>query len=63
MQKLHAGGPHIATRRFDLGNTALDIETLRGWDLGFKQTTAGWKARANAFMYRSDSYIYQRAPG
>jgi len=63
VQELYAGGPHIATRSFDFGNTTLDIETLRGWDLGLEQRWGAWQWRSNLFLYRSDSYIYQRALG
>lgn len=63
VQELFAGGPHIATRSFDFGNTALDIERLRGWDLAVEQRGECWRWRSNAFLYRSNSYIYQRALG
>lgn len=63
VQELYAGGPHIATRSFDLGNTGLDIEKLIGWDLGWQHRQGRWSVSANAWRYRSDSYIYQRSLG
>jgi len=63
VQEIYAGGPHIATRSFDFGNTALDIETLTGTDLGLEQQVGGWRWRGNAFVYRSAGYIYQRNLG
>ena len=63
VQEIYAGGPHIATRSFVFGNTALDIETLKGWDLGLQQDAFGWRLRGNAFFYRSGGYIYQRNLG
>ncbi|WP_046113429.1 TonB-dependent receptor [Aquincola tertiaricarbonis] len=63
VQELYAGGPHIATRSFDLGNTGLDIEKLIGWDLGWQHAHGRFSASANAWRYRSDSYIYQRSLG
>ncbi len=50
VQEIYAGGPHIATRSFVFGNTALDIETLKGWDLGLQQDAFGWRLRGNAFF-------------
>ncbi|MEF7612752.1 TonB-dependent receptor [Aquincola sp. MAHUQ-54] len=63
VQELYAGGPHIATRSFDLGNTGLDIEKLIGWDLGWQHAQGRVSWRANAYRYHSDSYIYQRSLG
>lgn len=63
VQELFAGGPHIATRTFDLGNTGLDIEKLIGWDLGWQHTQGRLSVDAHAFRYRSDSYIVQRSLG
>lgn len=61
--ELYAGGPHHATRSFDIGNTALRTEVLRGWDLGWTHAHGRLDVQANAFIYRSPNYIYQRSLG
>lgn len=61
--ELYAGGPHHATRTFDIGNTGLDGEVLRGWDLGWAHEAGRLDAKANAYRYRSPNYIYQRSLG
>ncbi len=63
VQELFAGGAHIATRSFDLGNNGLDTEKLIGWDLGWQHRQGAVSVRANAYRYNSDSYIYQRSLG
>lgn len=61
--ELYAGGPHHATRTFDIGNTGLDAEVLKGWDVGWDHAQGSWAAKANVFHYRSGNYIYQRSLG
>ncbi|MDT7836872.1 TonB-dependent receptor [Aquabacterium sp. OR-4] len=63
VQELYAGGPHIATRSFDLGNPGLVNETLQAWDLAWQHQHGAWQWRANAYVYRSAHYIYQRTLG
>lgn len=63
IQELFSGGPHIATRTFDLGNNGLDIEKLVGWDLAWEHQQGRLSWRANVWQYDSDSYIYQRSLG
>ncbi len=63
VQELFAGGAHIATRSFDLGNNGLDTEKLVGWDLGWQHRQGAVSVRANVYRYDSDSYIYQRSLG
>ncbi len=63
IQELYAGGPHLATRSFDFGNTALGVETLLAWDLAFEVERGHFGARGNAYRYRSKDYIVQRTLG
>lgn len=63
VQELYAAGPHLATRTFDFGNSALGLETLRAWDLAWVHREGGFTLRANTFAYRSPNYIYQRNLG
>lgn len=63
VQELYAAGPHLATRTFDFGNSALGLETLHAWDLAWVHRQGAFTLRANAFGYRSPNYIYQRTLG
>lgn len=63
VQELYALGPHLATLTYDMGNSALATEKLRGWDLGLEQTLWGSTLKANAFVYDSARHIYQRSQG
>lgn len=63
VQELYALGPHLATRTFDVGANQLDMETLRGWDLGVEQRAGKLDARANLYRYRAENYIYQNNAG
>ncbi len=63
VQELYALGPHLATITYDMGNSALRAEKLKGWDLGLEQTVGHSSLKANAYAYSSDSYIYQRNTG
>ncbi|MFT7724249.1 MAG: TonB-dependent receptor [Roseateles sp.] len=63
VQELYALGPHIATRTYDFGNSALALERLQGWNLAGEQHAGAWSLRANAFQYRVKDHIYQRSLG
>ncbi len=63
VQELYAAGPHLATRTFDFGNSALGLESLHAWDVAWAHRQGPWQWRGNAFAYRSRNYIYQRSLG
>jgi iron complex outermembrane recepter protein len=63
VQELYALGPHLATLTYDMGNSALQAESLKGWDLGLEQAVGRSTVKANAFVYTSDNYIYQQSTG
>jgi len=63
VHELYAGGPHLATRSFDFGNSGLVSERITASNLAWVQRQAGFVLRANAYLYRSDSYIVQRSLG
>jgi iron complex outermembrane receptor protein len=63
VQELYALGPHIATRTYDFGNSALELEKLSGWNLSFQQQWGATSLQASAFRYAVDDHIYQRSLG
>lgn len=63
VQELYALGPHLATLTYDMGNSALRAEKLRGWDIGLEQAIGRSTLKANVYTYDSGSYIYQRNTG
>lgn len=63
VQELYSLGPHIATRTYDFGNSALELERLHGWNLAGEQHWGAWSLRANAFHYDARDHIYQRSLG
>lgn len=63
VQELYALGAHIATRTYDFGNSALELEKLRGWNLSTQQHWGAVSLRASAFRYGVDDHIYQRSLG
>lgn len=63
VQELYAGGPHLATRTFDFGNTALKTENLQAWNIAWVHRQADFTLQTNAYVYRSQDYIVQRSLG
>lgn len=63
VQELYALGAHVATRTYDFGNSALDVEILRGWNLAADQHWGAWSLRASLFRYDVKDHIYQRSLG
>lgn len=61
VQELYAAGPHLATRSFDFGNTALGLERLHAWDLAWQHRSGAWRWKAHAWAYDSRDFIYQRS--
>ncbi|GAB7563519.1 TonB-dependent receptor [Methylobacillus methanolivorans] len=63
IQELGSYGPHLATRTYDIGSRALDIETLNGWDIRLQQKLGKLDANLNLFKYSAENYIYQENVG
>lgn len=63
IQELYSLGPHLATRTYDFGNSALDLERLRGWNLALEKQWSGVDFSASIFQYNVANHIYQRNLG
>jgi iron complex outermembrane receptor protein len=61
--ELYANGPHIAARRFEIGNPGLDKETAVTTDLSLRRSGEGVQWTLNAFYNDYDSYIYESPTG
>lgn len=55
--ELYAQGPHLAVRRFELGDEALGKEKGLGVDLAVKWSIGAWRAEVSAFATDYDDYI------
>lgn len=61
--ELYANGPHIAARRFEIGDPGLDKETALTTDLSLRHTGEGVQWTLNAFYNDYDNYIYENPTG
>lgn len=59
IEELFAGGPHLATGTFEVGDAALDEETSTNVDLSLARTAGRWTWRATLFYNRIDDFIFQ----
>jgi len=60
--ELYSDGPHLAVRRFEIGDDRLDIETANTVDFGLRRT-GGVTWRASVFYSDFSDYIYPLATG
>tara|TARA_Y100001970_G_scaffold269054_1_gene360983 strand:+ start:4406 stop:6682 length:2277 start_codon:yes stop_codon:yes gene_type:complete len=58
--ELFMNGPHLATSRFEVGNTTLDSETSNNVDITFKYQNEGFFGEFTYFRNDVDNYIYLR---
>ena len=58
--ELFMNGPHLATGRFEIGNTNLDSETSNNIDITFKYQNEGFFGEFTYFRNDVDNYIYLR---
>ena len=58
--ELFMNGPHLATGRFEVGNTNLDSETSNNIDLAFEYQNEGFFGEITYFKNDIDNYIYLR---
>lgn len=63
VQELFSYGFHDATRSFEEGNAALDMETSYNLDLGYKLNMNWVKAEFDLFSNWVNNYIYQQRTG
>lgn len=63
IQELLSFGPHLSTRTFDIGNVALENETMKRIDLGVDWESDGLSLKLNGFYNQIDDYIYQQNTG
>ncbi|OQK16800.1 hypothetical protein AU255_02525 [Methyloprofundus sedimenti] len=63
IQELLSFGPHLSTRTFDIGNVALNNETMQRIDLGFDWQSDWLNVKLNGFYNWIDDFIYQRNTG
>lgn len=61
--ELYAFGPHVATRAWETGNTALDKEKSTSLDLGANWTSGANSFKANAYTHYFKNYIALLATG
>ncbi|RYD36896.1 MAG: TonB-dependent receptor [Verrucomicrobiaceae bacterium] len=56
-QELYAGGPHVATGAFEVGDDGLDTEKSLGFDLSFRKVTGQVTGAVTVFYNRFNDYI------
>lgn len=56
-QELYAGGPHVATGAFEIGDDRLAAEKSIGFDLAFRKTAGRVTGSATVFYNRFHDYI------
>lgn len=61
--ELFADGPHIAVRRFEIGNPDLDTERALGLDIGLRANAGALSASVSAFVSDYSDYIYAAPTG
>lgn len=61
--ELFADGPHIAVRRFEIGNAALGTEQALGLDAGLHASAGPLTASVSAFVSDYSDYIYAAPTG
>ena len=57
-EELFAGGPHLATGQFEVGNEDLDVETSTGIEGVLRVKAGGIQFVANAYHTSYDDFIY-----
>lgn len=62
-EELFSNGPHLATRQFELGDTALDIETATGIEAVARLRGVRGSVTFNAFYTSYQDYIYEQNTG
>lgn len=63
VQELLSLGPHLSTRSFDVGNTALEVERGHIVDTSLRWQAHGWQLELDAYHRRMGGFIYQENLG
>lgn len=61
--ELYANGPHIASQRFELGDSTLGRERAQTVDLGLRKTEGAWRGSISAFRSDYTRYTYAALTG
>jgi iron complex outermembrane receptor protein len=56
--ELFADGPHLAVRRFEIGDPSLSREKARSLDVGLRRAAGAWSFAVSAFLNDYDDYVY-----
>lgn len=59
-EELFANGPHLATNAYERGDSSLQRETARTWELGLRTTGGDTRWGVTAYRRQVDGYIYGR---
>ncbi|HSG65827.1 MAG TPA: TonB-dependent receptor, partial [Gammaproteobacteria bacterium] len=62
-EELYANGPHLASRTFEIGNTALGTETSRHMDIGIRRSAGILTWSVTAFYTSFADFIFLRETG
>lgn len=62
-EELFSDGPHLATRAYELGNSALGSETARQLELGLHLHAGPLSGKLSVYRNRIDDFIYQANTG
>lgn len=60
IEELFAGGPHLATETFEVGDVSLDEETSNNIDLSLANTDGNVTWKVNLFANYIEDYIFQQ---
>ncbi|HEX6202218.1 MAG TPA: TonB-dependent receptor, partial [Thermoanaerobaculia bacterium] len=61
--ELYAGGPHAATRTFEIGDPDLDVEDSLGFDVALKAARERFRGEIAAFVNRFDGFVFESFTG
>jgi len=63
LEELYSGGVHVATRTFEVGDSALDVERGLGVDVVLRKLSGRIDGEVSLFFTDFDDYIFERDTG